>query len=124
LRRANALLAQQGYLITSDQFSVLVQVWEQNGLPQGVLAEKTAKDKTTMARFAACLEAQGLIARLPSPGDARERLVYLTDKGKGIMKEATELMREVQVAAQKGIDPAELEICKKVLRRAHCNLLK
>jgi DNA-binding MarR family transcriptional regulator len=31
---------------------------------------------------------RGLIVRLPSPGDARERLVFLTDKGKELMDEA------------------------------------
>jgi DNA-binding MarR family transcriptional regulator len=124
LRRINAELSRRGHPVTSEQFSLLVHVWDQNGLPQGVLAEKTAKDKTTTARFAAGLEALGLIVRLPSPGDARERLIFLTDKGKVMMDEVTHLVQEVLDVAVAGIDAEELRICRDVLRRAHANLLK
>jgi len=124
LRRINASLARHGFPITSDQYSFLVHLWDRNGLPQGVLADSIAKDKTTMARLAAGLEAIGLIVRLPSPGDARERLVFLSDKGKKMMDEATGLVREILAEAQQGIDPAELDVCREVLRRAFLNLQK
>lgn len=122
LRRINAELARHDLPITSDQYSFLVQLWDHNGLPQGMLATKTAKDKTTMARLAAGLESLGLIVRLPSPGDARERLVYLTDKGKTIMDKATGLVRDILAEAQMGIDEAQVEVCREVLRRACLNL--
>jgi len=121
-KRIGAALAQRGFPITVEQYSLLVQLWDQNGLPQGVLADKTAKDKTTMARLAAGLESRGLIVRLPSPGDARERLVFLTDKGKGLMEGATELVRGILAEAQQGIDERELAVCRDVLRRATLNL--
>lgn len=121
-RRINTALSQHGLPITTDQYSFLVQLWDQNGLPQGALAEKSAKDKTTMARLAAGLESHGLIVRLPSPGDARERLVFLTDKGKELMDKATELARGVLVEAQQGIEEARLEVCRDVLRKACLNL--
>jgi len=124
LRRINAAFSQRGLPITPDQYSFLVQLWDHNGLPQGVLATKTVKDKTTMARLAAGLESLDLIIRLPSPGDARERLVYLTDKGKEIMDEATGLVRDILAEAQQGIDEAQLEVCREVLRRACLNLWK
>ena len=122
LRRFNALLVQNEVPITSEQYSLLVQLWDCNGLAQGMLAEKTAKDKTTMARLAAALEERGLIARLPSPNDARERLLYLTDRGKELMDRATRLAAGVMQEAQQGIDPADAEICREVLRRACSNL--
>jgi 6-phosphofructokinase 1 len=53
----NALeLSRQEIPITSEQFSVLVHVWDQNGQPQYVLVDKLYKDKTTMARLVASLE--------------------------------------------------------------------
>ncbi len=124
LRRINAELSQRGFPITAEQYSFLIQLWDRNGLPQGVLADRTAKDKTTMARLVAGLESRGLIVRLPSPGDARERLVFLTDKGKALMDEATALARGVLAEAQQGIDEARLEQCRDVLRRACRNLQK
>ncbi|MBU5611647.1 MarR family winged helix-turn-helix transcriptional regulator [Geomonas azotofigens] len=124
LRRFNAVLQQNAMPITSEQYSLLVQLWDSNGLPQGMLAEKTAKDKTTMARLAAGLEERGLIVRLPSPSDARERLLYLTDRGKELIDRATALARGILEEAQRGIDAAELESCRDVLRRACANLSK
>lgn len=124
LRRFNLVLAERGLPITAEQYSLLVQLWECNGLPQGALAEKTAKDKTTMARLAAGLEARELIARLPSPEDARERLLYLTDKGKQLMDQATQLARGILEEAQQGIPADDLEICREVLRRAYANLCR
>ena len=122
LRRINAGLLQREIPITAEQYSFLVQLWEQKGLPQGVLAEKSAKDKTTMARLAAGLETRGLIVRLPSPGDARERLLHLSDNGKQLMDRATSLVQEILREAQQGIDESQLEICRDVLRRACLNL--
>ncbi|PLX95703.1 MAG: hypothetical protein C0621_03280 [Desulfuromonas sp.] len=124
LRRIDAVFSQQGIPITAQQYSLLVQVWDHNGLPQGALAEKTARDKTTMARLAANLETSRLLVRLPSPDDSRERLIYLTEQGKSLMDQATELVQEILVQAQAGIDKNDLEACRNVLRRAYENLLK
>ena len=124
LRRIDAAFTQQGLSITGLQYSFLVQLWDQNGLPQGVLAEKTARDKTTMTRLAGGLESANLIVRLPSPTDSRERLVFLTDQGKDLMGRATAVVRGILAEAQKGIDEEHLEICRQVLHDAWQNLQK
>jgi DNA-binding MarR family transcriptional regulator len=122
LRRLNADLATRGLGITAEHYSLLVQLWENNGLSQGALAEKSAKDKTTMARLAAVLESRGLIERRPSPNDGRERLLFLSATGRDVMDRATELARELLDVAQRGISAEELDLCRDVLRRACANL--
>lgn len=123
LRRLNADLATRELGITAEHYTLLVQLWAHNGLSQGALAEKSIKDKTTMARLAAVLEDRGLIERRPSPHDGRERLLFLSAAGKATMDRATELAREIQEDAQGGISADELELCRDVLRRACANLL-
>ena len=122
LRRLNADLAACGLGLTAEHYSLLVQLWEHNGLTQGALAEKAAKDKTTMARLAAVLEERGLIERHPSPRDGRERLLFLTATGKEAMDRATELAGAILADAQRGIDTEELARCREILRRACANL--
>lgn len=122
LRRINAELAKSGFPITSEQFSFLVQIWDESGQPQGALTEKTGKDKTTIARLAAGVESLGLIVRLPAPGDGREKLVQLTEKGKVMMDEVTGLVQGILAEAQKGIAEEDLQVCKEVLRKACRNL--
>lgn len=124
LRRFNEQLVQHQLPITAEQYLLLGQLWDCNGLPQGALAAKTAKDKTTMARLAAGLEGRGLIVRLPGPDDARERLLYLTEAGKQLMDQATNLAKSVLEEAQQGINEDELEVCRSVLRRAYANLAR
>jgi len=123
IRRINLALAQAGLAITTEQYSFLVQLWYCNGLPQGSLAERTAKDKTTIARLAAGLETTGLIVRAPSTVDARERLVFLSDDGMKVMEQATVLVRSILDEAQQGIDEQQLEICSSVLKQVYDNLL-
>ncbi|MDA8413083.1 MAG: MarR family transcriptional regulator [Desulfobacteraceae bacterium] len=122
LRRLNADLAGHGLAITAEQYSLLVQLWEHNGLSQGTLADKTAKDKTTMARLAAGLESRGLIERRSSVSDGRERLLFLSDEGQSVMDQATALARKILADAQKDISDEQLELCRSILRRACANL--
>jgi len=124
LRRLNTDLVAHGLGITAEHYSLLVQLWEHNGLSQGALAEKTAKDKTTMARLAAVLDSRGLIERRPSPTDGRERLLFLSAAGKAVMDRATELATDILADAQHGISADELALCRDVLRRACANLQK
>jgi DNA-binding MarR family transcriptional regulator len=123
LRRINQELARQGFSITSEQFSVLVHVWDQNGQPQYVLVDKLYKDKTTMARLVASLERLGLLVRVPGQKDAREKNVFLTEQGKEIMVRITDLVQHILEIGQKGISEEELKVCRDVLRRFHRNLL-
>ncbi len=123
LKRINQELARHGFPVTSEQFSVLVHVWDQNGQPQYVLVEKLHKDKTTMARLVASLESLGLLVRMPGQTDGREKIVFLTEQGKTMMSKIADLVLEILDVAQRGIDEEELRITKDVLRRFHKNLL-
>jgi len=122
LRRLNNDLATRELGITAEHYSLLVQLWDHNGLSQGALAEKSARDKTTMARLAVVLEGRGLIERRPSLHDGRERLLFLTATGRATMDRATELAKEILADAERGISAEELKLCRDVLRRACANL--
>ncbi|MGG4492975.1 MarR family winged helix-turn-helix transcriptional regulator [Brevibacillus reuszeri] len=70
------------YNITIDQWMVLVVLWEEEGLSQNELAERTYKDKTNIARMLFTMEEKGLIHRVTDPNDRRSLHVYLTEKGR------------------------------------------
>jgi len=122
LKRINQELQRQGYPITSDQFSTLVHVWNQNGQPQYALVERLNKDKTTIARVFAGLESLGLIVRMPGANDAREKNVFLTEAGSKMMNEVTQLVQELLERATVGLEEPDIEVCKSVLRRFYANL--
>jgi DNA-binding MarR family transcriptional regulator len=52
-----------------------------DALPLGQLAERLACGKSNVTQLVDRLEADGLVKRLPDPGNRRSRLAVLTDKG-------------------------------------------
>ncbi len=123
LKRINQELLRKNFPVTSDQFLVLVHLWDQGAQPQYALVEKLFKDKTQVARLVASLESLGLVTRLTGARDARQRIVFLTKKGSEMMAEIATLVQDILALAQRGIEESDLIICKKVLRRFHANLL-
>lgn len=115
-------LSRRGFPIKAEQFAGLVYIWDEDGEPQRVLAEKLYRDKTTVTRLVTELESLGLIKRVPGQEDGREKRIFLTERGKKLMAEVTQLVQEILLLAQKGIDAREIKICKDVLRRVRQNL--
>ncbi len=122
LRRISHELQAGGYPITSEQWTALVHVWNREGLTQRQLGALLLKDKTNVARLLAGLEAAGYILRQPGHPDRREKLVRLTDTGRAAMPGVAALVQKMLDAASAGIDPVELDICRRVLRAARLNL--
>lgn len=123
LKRINIELARNGYPITSEQFSALVHIWDQNGQPQYQLVEALNKDKTTLARLMANLESLELIVRIAGNVDGREKNIFLTDKGRDMMSKVSDMVQEILDEGQKGISEKELIVCKNVLRKFKANLM-
>lgn len=111
-----------GISITSEQWIVLVLVWAEGGQTQRAITEKLYKDKAWTTRLLHDLEAMGLIYRLSSQQDSREKFTYLTDEGKDVMDRATKIVQGVLNKAYAGVDPEELNICRRVLRQSSKNL--
>jgi len=122
LKRINLELKRQGYKITSEQWVVLVHVWGHNGQSQQVLAEKLFKDKTTIARLVASVESLGLVGRKGGRRDNREKIVFLTERGKQVTNRVTALVQRLLTEAGRGISEEDMKVCKDVLRRAHKNI--
>lgn len=122
LKRINQELVNRKFPITSDQFSTLIYVWNSNGQPQYTLVESLNKDKTTVTRGLASLEALGLVIRLAGTSDTREKNVFLTDEGSKMMAAVTVIVQDLLDEAMKGIEQADIDVCKSVLRKFYSNL--
>lgn len=83
------------YDLTPPQFSVLAFLWQQDGLTQTELSDKTQIDRTTLGGLIDRLEKQGMVERRPHPQDRRAHLIYLTAKASGLSNELTELATKV-----------------------------
>lgn len=86
--------------------SLLVPLFEEDGLRQGELARRSRLSKQTLTTMARALEADGLIERRPDPSDARATLVYLTERARRFQPVAERVLADLdaRVVAATGVD--------------------
>ncbi|MFY9926673.1 MAG: MarR family transcriptional regulator [Streptosporangiaceae bacterium] len=61
------------------------------------------------------LEAAGLVARSPVPGDRRASLVDLTGEGRALIARLASVMRSTEDALVDGLDPDDVQTTRRVL---------
>ncbi len=81
-RRADHAL--QPLDLTADQFALLAELAQSDGLIQRELVDRLASDANTVAAIVRRLERRGWIQRTAAPSDARVRQVWLTDSGRSL----------------------------------------
>jgi len=111
-----------GVDMTPEQWMVLVRLWEQEGVTQTLLAERTLRDAPTMSRILAAMERADLISRRVDPMDRRARLVFLTDRGRGLRKALSAEARAMVNEARAGIPEEDLVVARRVLQRMLANI--
>ncbi len=93
--------------------SVLVPLFERDGLRLGELAAAAQLSKQAITGLAKRCEADGLVLREPDPGDGRAFNVRLTDRG-----------RAFRAVAEDVLDELDDELVRAVGRRNHDALLR
>lgn len=115
-------LNQAGFEITPEQWMLLVNLWQKDGINQNEVARNCAKDKTTITRAVHNLEKLGLVVRMKNKNDARNNHIYLTDKARALSSEVIPVIKKTINEAQSGIDKNDMEITKETLRKIYNNL--
>lgn len=64
--------------------SILVPLFEEDGLRMGELAARARLSKQTMTTMVRVLEREGLVERRADPSDGRATLVFLTERARGL----------------------------------------
>jgi DNA-binding MarR family transcriptional regulator len=82
--------------LTPVQWAALMSTSQSPGLDQSMLSREIYIDTSTIAGVVDRLEARGLIQRRHSPQDRRVRLLYLTDEGSALLKQASASVLEIQ----------------------------
>jgi DNA-binding MarR family transcriptional regulator len=75
--------------------SVLVPLFEEDGLRMGELSRRARLSKQTMTELVRRLEGEGLVERRTDPGDGRASLVFLTDRSRDFEPAATVILDEL-----------------------------
>jgi len=75
--------------------SLLMPLYEEDGLRQGELARRARLSKQTMTTMARALERDGLIERRTDPTDARATLIFLTQRANQLRPAAEHVLAQL-----------------------------
>ncbi|MGL4403313.1 MAG: MarR family winged helix-turn-helix transcriptional regulator [Fusobacteriaceae bacterium] len=89
----------------------------EDGVNQETLAEILYMDKGTTARAIRKLEESGLIRRVESDRDKREKIIYLTEEGWALEEPVKKIMKKWDEEIIKNLEEEEILSLRKLLEK-------
>jgi DNA-binding MarR family transcriptional regulator len=111
-----------GLEMTPEQWTVMIYLWEKDGVTQQELCNATFKDKPSMTRLIDNMERQHLVVRISDKKDRRNNLIHLTKTGKDIEPQARIVVSKTLKEALQGIEVKDLQISQDVLKKIFLNI--
>jgi DNA-binding MarR family transcriptional regulator len=99
--------------------SVLLPLFEEDGLRMGELARRARLSKQAMTELVPRLEREGLVERRTDPSDGRASLIFLTARSRAFEPVAAAVLSELDGLVKTRLDPERVE----ELKAALCELI-
>jgi DNA-binding MarR family transcriptional regulator len=107
-----------GYAQVRPSFgSVLVPLFEVDGLRLGELARRSRLTKQTMTTMVRAVEAAGLVKQRPDARDGRAVRVWLTGEARRFQPVAERVLEKIETAAASASAAADLQAVRRWLAR-------
>lgn len=110
------------YNITTEQWSVLLSLTEEDGVNQKQLAKKVDKDQATLVRILDILERKKLVIRKKSTEDRRSFLIYVTSEGKKLKQEVYPFIEHLFTNITNEISKDQLDLFIDTLNKFEKNI--
>ena len=120
LRKAFDRLA-VGLGVTRAQWKVLFKLTRTPGLRQVELADMLDLEPITLCRIVDRLEEAGLVERVRDPEDRRAWRLHVTAQAQPLVEKLRAIGADLVGRAFENIDPAEIEVTRRVLERVREN---
>ena len=120
LRKAFDRLA-VGLGVTRAQWQVLFKLTRTPGLRQVELADMLDLEPITLCRIVDRLEEAGLVERVRDPEDRRAWRLHVTAQAQPLVEKLRAIGADLVGRAFENIDPAEIEVTRRVLERVREN---
>ena len=108
--------------ITLEQFVVLYNLIDQDGINQKKLSNKVDKDQATLARILDILEGRGYVVRRTTEKDRRAFLVFITDEGRQKVKTVARRLAVVHDRIVEGIPSNKVDMFIDLIKQMNENL--
>ena len=110
--------------INSAQGRILFALWQEDRVPIGELARRTALRKSSLTSMLDRLEALGYVERVSDPQDRRAVLIARTDKDRALEAEYWRVSAKMTRVFYAGFSPSEIDAFERYLARVLENLSK
>lgn len=108
--------------LTVDQWVVLDHLSQNSGISQIELGSITYKDPPTMTRILDLLVKKGLVTRLSFPSDRRKFTINLTEKGKQIHVQSSEIITQVRKQAWNNLNEKDYDTLVRIMDTIYSNV--
>ncbi len=110
------------YALTTQQFWVLVAIYEHPGLSLGELAAHIRIDTPTASRVVFTLMQRDLVEARGDAADRRRARLHLRPPGTALASDLHALARNVRAAVVQGLSAAEQTALRQALRKVIANM--
>lgn len=114
--------SKEGFVVTPEQFSIMMKIYHQGAMSQKELAESTFKDKVSITKIVNTLEKNGYVVRENDSCDKRIKRIFLTNKSEGMLPKLHKIAHETITYSMGKTTKKERETFKSVLRNIYQNL--
>ncbi len=114
--------SQEDLSITTEQWSVLSCLWNEDKVTQSDLCELTRKDKPSMTRLIDNLQRSKIVVRVPHATDRRVNLIHLTQYGASLREKVNGIVQLVVDKALIDVSGSEVVVARNVLNKIIKNL--
>ncbi|MHA1567138.1 MAG: MarR family winged helix-turn-helix transcriptional regulator [Alphaproteobacteria bacterium] len=114
-RRLTEEMVNHGFTWFGEARGKLIQHIGMSGLPQNALAQKAGMSKQAVQQQLDDLAADGIVERVPDPGDARRKLVQLTQEGLRALEVANKIKRTIESDYRHLVGDRAFETMKRAL---------
>jgi DNA-binding MarR family transcriptional regulator len=109
VREFNSAVIKAGYHVTNEQWIILSVLWDKEGTNQQELSNLSDRDKTSITRLIDSLEKNNIVVRVPDKSDRRNKMIYLTKKGRDLEQGLGQVALNVMENALSGLTDEHIE---------------
>ena len=105
--------------MTFEMLQVMNCLWNEQGISQQSLAEKTAKDKACLTNLINNLEKKNWVIRKEDSSDRRNRLIFLTAQGEELALTVKPLINDIYTQTGIEMEVSWINECTEDLKRLY-----
>lgn len=105
--------------MTFEMLQVMNCLWNEQGISQQSLTEKTAKDKACLTNLINNLEKKNWVIRKEDSSDRRNRLIFLTAQGEELALTVKPLINDIYTQTGIEMEVSRINECTEDLKRLY-----